>query len=246
MEAEINNAIYNQLQDRWYEANDDPVALLRAESKLVAPWISETASKLLEQKNLYMLDMGCGGGFISNKLAKKGHTVKGIDLSPTSLDVAKKYDSTKSVEYSIGDVTQLNFTPNQFDVTLSCDVLEHVEEPQKLVQEAYRVTKPGGLFFFHTFDRNFISYLVVIKFVEWFVRNTPKHMHILKMFIKPKELKKWCTDCGFEDFNIIGMRPILRSLMDRSVFQRTVPKGLKFKFTNNTAITYAGYVRKPL
>lgn len=244
MDSVIDNTIYNELNDRWYSAFDDPVALLRAESKLVFPWIHDTAMKNGLTGPLLIADLGCGGGFIANGLASYGHRVTGIDLSETSLATARKYDSTESVQYMVGDATDCTLSSRSYDLVVSCDVLEHVEEPKKLVSEAYRLLKPGGIFFFHTFDRNFISYLIVIKLVEWLVRNTPKNMHILSMFIKPQELRAWCKKAGFEDFHTIGMRPRLRSLLDRSIFKRTVPEKLEFTFTSNTWITYAGYAVK--
>ena len=93
----VNNDIYDAYGDRWYTADDDPVALLRAESKTKTPWIIE---KIKEHGYLNaetrVLDVGCGSGFLSNDLARNGLHVTGVDLSEESLKVAKKYDETKS------------------------------------------------------------------------------------------------------------------------------------------------------
>ena len=101
------------------------------------------------------------------------------------------------------------------------------------------------MFFFHTFSRNPLSYLVVIKAVEWLVRNTPKDLHVYSMFITPQELERFSADAGFIGFETIGIRPSLRSLMDPSIFRRTVPKSLRFKFSNSRSISYAGFAMKP-
>ncbi len=91
----INNAFYDDLGNMWNTANDHPIALLRAENALRNPWIQ----KVLEENNYSgakVLDIGCGGGLLTNYLARKGHEVSGIDLSTKSLDIAKEFDQTKS------------------------------------------------------------------------------------------------------------------------------------------------------
>ncbi len=241
----INNAIYNELGDRWYSAYDDPVALLRAESSLIGPWIIKAAKKIMKRLPDQAVDLGCGGGFISNQLAHAGIKTIGIDLSETSLKIAEQHDTTKSVDYRQGDITEVPLKNNCCDIVTCCDVIEHVDEPQKIINESFRILKPGGLFFFHTFNRNFLAHLVVIKFVEWFVKNTPEHLHVISLFVKPKEIKAWCHDAGFESFETIGIRPSIRSMLHPDIFSRTVPPSIKFKFTNKQWISYAGFARKP-
>lgn len=240
----INNEIYNELGHRWYNAFDDPVALLRAESKLVAPWIVKTAKATMNKTPVDAIDLGCGGGFISNHLAKEGLKTIGFDLSESSLAIAAHYDLTKSVDYRLGDITNVAMENNVCDIVTCCDVIEHVDAPEKIVTEAYRLLRPGGMFFFHTFNRNFIAYFVVIKFVEWFVKNTPDHLHVLSLFVKPKELERWTKDAGFIHFETIGIRPSIRSLLHPQVLRRTVPESLVFKFTGNQWISYGGFAIK--
>lgn len=240
----INNEIYNELGERWYEAFDDPVALLRAESKLIAPWIVETARARMTYAPVHAVDLGCGGGFVSNYLAENGLKTIGFDLSESSLAIAARYDKTGSVDYRHGDITNVPLKDNSVDIVSCCDVIEHVENPERIVQEAFRILRPGGMFFFHTFNRTFLAYLVVIKLVEWLVRNTPKHLHVLSLFVTPKELSMWAHSAGFKEFTTIGIAPNLLSMLDKSVFKRTVPSKLSFKFTRSLAISYAGYCKK--
>jgi len=157
----INNSFYDTLGEDWNEAYAHPVALLRAENRLRNPWI---ASQLLPASKV--LDMGCGAGFLTNYLARLGHEVSGVDLSEQSLKVAQEKDFTRLVKYQVGDVAKLAFPDESFDVVTAMDLLEHVESPFKVISEASRLLKPGGLFFFHTFNRNFWSWLIVIKGVE--------------------------------------------------------------------------------
>ena len=117
------------------------------------------------------------------------------------------------------------------------DLLEHVENPNAVVQEASRLLKPGGLFFFHTFNRTFLSWLIVIKGVEWCVKNAPPDMHILRLFIKPEELKKICEDHGMatEEFRGLNVKVSSKAFW-QMVFKRTVPEDLEFEFTNSLKI----------
>src|SRR6478752_4006725 len=188
----VDNTIYDRLGERWYAADDDPVALLRAESRLRNPWV--VAQILREQgRSAQVLDVGCGAGFLSNHLAREGFTVTGIDSSQASIDVASRHDETGKARYLLGDASRLPFPDGSFDVVCAMDFLEHVEEPAAIVAEMARVLKPGGAFFFHTFNRNPLAWLVIIKGVEWFVKNTPRHMHVLRLFIKPRELEQMCA-----------------------------------------------------
>ena len=111
----------------------------------------------------------------------------GLDASQEALSVAARHDGTARVRYERGDALTLPYPDASFDAVCSLDFLEHVEEPERVVAEVARVLRPGGLFFFHTFNRNFWAWLVIIKGVEWFVRNTPKDLHVLRLFVKPEE-----------------------------------------------------------
>jgi 2-polyprenyl-6-hydroxyphenyl methylase / 3-demethylubiquinone-9 3-methyltransferase len=188
----VNNAIYEALGDRWYEANDDPVALLRAESRHRNPWVARHIDEAFGGRPIDALDVGCGAGFLSNYLAARGHRVAGLDASPESLAVAARHDPSGSADYRLGDALALPYPDASFDVACAMDFLEHVEEPARAVAEIGRVLRPGGLFFFHTFNRNPLAYLVIIKLVEWFVKNTPRDMHVLRLFVRPDELAAMC------------------------------------------------------
>jgi 2-polyprenyl-6-hydroxyphenyl methylase/3-demethylubiquinone-9 3-methyltransferase len=209
----VNNDLYNTLGDRWYTADDDPVALLRAESKTKTPWILEKIKKYgLQSKESKVLDVGCGAGFLSNELAKNFFQVTGVDLSEESLAVARAYDETKSVQYLSADAYHLPFPDHYFDVVTAMDFLEHVEQPAEVIKEFSRVLKPSGLFIFHTFNRNPLAYIIIIKFVEWFVKNTPKNMHVLHLFIKPEELSQYCQNAKMQTKTFIGIKPVFSSI----------------------------------
>lgn len=234
----INNTFYEELKDDWYTSQDHPIALLRAENKLRAPWI-------LSEIKGNVLDVGCGGGFLSNYLAKQGVQVTGIDISPSSVEVAKKYDTTRTVHYQVADAYQLPFADQSFDNVCAMDILEHVNAPEKLIAEASRVLRPGGKFFFHTFNRNFLSYLLIIKAVDWFVPNAPKDMHVYPLFIKPSELEKLCLKTGLHIRDLKGFVPdMAQKAFWQMPFANEIPEDFTFKFTKSTLTGYCGYACK--
>jgi 2-polyprenyl-6-hydroxyphenyl methylase/3-demethylubiquinone-9 3-methyltransferase len=240
---EVNNDFYDHYGERWYTAFDDPVALLRAENKAKFPWILEKLN-ISSHAGASVLDVGCGGGFLSNELARNGYQVTGIDLSQESLKVAQKYDETNSVKYLVADAYQLPFADQSFDVITAMDFLEHVDRPDLAIKEFSRVLKHKGLFFFHTFNRNPVSWLVVIKFLEWFVKNTPKNMHVINLFIKPQELRKYCTEAGIEIYEMKGLRPILSTISCKMIRTGVISELMRFKITNSTLMSYIGVGKK--
>lgn len=244
--AEINNSIYETLGERWYEAWDDPVALLRAESRVKHPWILKKIKNHFAEKKVEILDVGCGAGFLTNEFAPEGYPMTGVDLSKESLKVAAHYDKTKSVKYLEADALHLPFPDNSFDVVTCMDFLEHVENPELYIKEISRVLRPDGLFFFHTFNRNPLSWLLIIKSVEWLVKNTPKNMHVIQLFIKPSELSYFCQKAGLKTEEMTGIRPEFSSIPLKSLFSGVVPRSFSFKLTKSLLLSYMGYAHKTL
>jgi 2-polyprenyl-6-hydroxyphenyl methylase/3-demethylubiquinone-9 3-methyltransferase len=240
----VNNDIYEALGERWYAADDDPVALLRAESRLRNPWL---AARLNERcgEGARVLDVGCGAGFSANYLARAGFEVSGIDASPESLAVAARHDETRSVRYQLGDALWLPHANASFDAVCAMDFLEHVEDPGAVIAECSRVLRPGGVFFFHTFNRNLLAWLVVIKGVEWFVKNTPRDMHILRLFIRPDEIRALCRDRQLAVTELLGSKPvILTPSFWRMLATGAVPRDFRFEFSKSTLLAYTGYAER--
>jgi 2-polyprenyl-6-hydroxyphenyl methylase/3-demethylubiquinone-9 3-methyltransferase len=239
--AGINNAIYDELGERWYTARDNPVALLRAESRLRAAWVLEE----LGGCRLEILDVACGGGLLANPLAQAGHAVTGVDLSQGSLDVARRHDGTASVCYLAQDARSLGFPDGRFDVVCMMDFLEHIEDREAVIAEAARVLKPGGRFYFHTFNRTPLAWLIAIKGVEWSVKHTPRQMHVYHLFLKPAELADLCARHGLAVEEVRGVRPrvftwaFLGLLVTARVSDR-----FQFEFTRSLRVGYCGRARK--
>lgn len=241
----INNAFYDDLREDWYSASDHPVALLRAENAVRTPWICSEIEKRFSKKKTSILDVGCGAGLLTNALAIEGHRVTGVDLSASSLQVASRRDTTRSVDYLEANAYCLPFPNHSFDVVCAMDVLEHVEEPSLLIAEASRVLKSGGIFFFHTFNRNFLSYLFAVKGLEWCFQNSPKHIHVYPLFIKPKELKELCASYQLHVLSFLGLTPKLFSTaLLKLLFTRKVPSNFQFQFSKTLRTGYCGIAQK--
>lgn len=240
----INNAFYEELEARWYEETRHPIALLRAENRLRNPWIAQVVAQTLPG-DCRILDVGCGGGFLTNFLASLGHRVAGVDLSEKSLDVARQYDGTRSVEYHLGNATRLPFEEQQFDVVCAMDLLEHVENPAAVIQDCSRVLKRGGLFFFHTFSRTFLSWLFVIKGVEWMVPEAPENMHVYSLFLNPSELEAFCKRYQMEVKELLGVAPEFFSRgFWKMLFLKKIDTDFRFRFIPSLQMGYSGYALK--
>lgn len=240
----VNNNFYNDLGEKWYQSFDHPVALLRAENNARIPWIQERISQHFPDKSCSLLDIGCGGGFLTNALAEKGHQIFGIDLSEKSLGIAQQEDQTKTVCYRKANAYALPFKKEHFNVVCAMDLLEHVEKPAKVIAQAARVLKPGGLFFFHTFNRNWLSWLFALKGVEWFIPNTPRHMHLYRLFIKPKELIVHLNQNAFSLSEISGLMPKIDKEFFKSILTRKISPSFSFKAVPSIKCGYMGYAIK--
>lgn len=247
--AVINNAFYDTLGDRWHDAYDDPVALLRAEGALKAPWIAQRLRIANGRHPARVLDVGCGAGFLADHLAGEGHRVVGMDMSVGSLAAARTGPShggapaaASRKSWLAADAYRLPFPDASFDAVCALDFLEHVTAPHRVIAEAARVLRPDGLFFFHTFNRNPLAWLVIIKGVEWFVRNTPERMHILPLFLKPAEVGRMCAREGMRVREMTGMRPVVASAAFwKLLLTRRVPEDFRFRFTPSLALSYLGF-----
>lgn len=241
--SKINNAFYEELEEKWYTEWAHPIALLRKENEVRNPWILETIGRHLGPER-EVLDVGCGGGFLTNALARAGHNATGIDLSLNSLKIAKTQDATGKARYMQADAMLLPFLDASFDVVCAMDLLEHVEKPATVIKEASRVLKEGGLFFFHTFNRSLLSWLIVIKGVEWCVPNAPPHLHVLDLFIKPEELKRYMLEQKIQVQEMKGLNPKLSWPFWKSFAKRKVDTELSFRFSSSLKTGYVGYGQK--
>lgn len=155
-----------------------------------------------------VLDVGCGGGILSESMARRGAEVTGIDLGEKALKVAQlhKLESGAVVDYRLVSVEALaEEQPASFDVVTCMEMLEHVPDPEAVVAACARLVKPGGRVFFSTLNRNPKSYLFAVIGAEYVLNMLPKGTHDYRKFIKPSELSAWCRVAGLDVISLTGM-----------------------------------------
>ncbi|HEY5683076.1 MAG TPA: bifunctional 2-polyprenyl-6-hydroxyphenol methylase/3-demethylubiquinol 3-O-methyltransferase UbiG [Sulfuricaulis sp.] len=155
-----------------------------------------------------VLDIGCGGGILSESMAAHGASVTGIDLGDAPLAVAKLHlkESGQQVEYrKVSAEDMARERPESFDVVTCMEMLEHVPEPSSTVAACAQLVKPGGKVFFSTINRNPKAWLFAIVGAEYVLKLLPKGTHEYMKFIKPSELEQWTRQAGLSVQEFIGM-----------------------------------------
>ncbi|WP_299966279.1 bifunctional 2-polyprenyl-6-hydroxyphenol methylase/3-demethylubiquinol 3-O-methyltransferase UbiG [uncultured Roseobacter sp.] len=156
-----------------------------------------------------VLDLGCAGGFMAEALAKKGAEVTGIDPAEQAIDAARVHarDQGLDIRYDVGVGEALPYDPTQFDAVVCVDVLEHVTDLHKVLEEVARVLKPGGTFLYDTINRNLLARLATITMAEDVLRLLPKGTHDPDMFIRPAELEDGLQRAGLRAGPSTGLGP---------------------------------------
>jgi 2-polyprenyl-6-hydroxyphenyl methylase/3-demethylubiquinone-9 3-methyltransferase len=156
-----------------------------------------------------IVDVGCGGGLLSEGMAQRGARVLGIDMAQSALQVAELHaleTGTESVEYRCITVEALAAeAAGQFDVVTCLEMIEHVPDPASVVHSCARLVKPGGAVFFSTLNRNPKSYALAIVAAEYLLKLVPKGTHHYGQFIRPSELAGWARDAGLELVDLSGL-----------------------------------------
>ena len=155
-----------------------------------------------------VLDVGCGGGILSEAMAAAGARVTGIDMGEAPLEIARLHllESGLDVNYERMPAERLAAErPGQFDVVTCMEMLEHVPDPASVVAACARLAKPDGWVFFSTINRNPKSYLLAVIGAEYLLRMLPKGTHDYSRFIRPSELHAWMRAAGLEIHDMRGM-----------------------------------------
>jgi 2-polyprenyl-6-hydroxyphenyl methylase/3-demethylubiquinone-9 3-methyltransferase len=195
---------FGEVAHRWWDPNSEFRPLHDINPARVA-WIDAHA----ELKDKRVIDIGCGGGLLSEGMAALGAQVTGIDLSEKALSVARLhlYESGHVIDYRlISAEAMADEAPGSFDHVTCLEMLEHVPDPASTVAACARLVKPGGQVFLSTLNRNAKAYLVAVLGAEYLLQLLPRGTHDYSRFLKPAELAQLCRNAGLDVLEITGLR----------------------------------------
>jgi len=227
--------IYNQM-DWWHPKH----SLL----KMVPVKFNYFKEKIGNLQDLKILDLGCGGGLLSEEFAKYGAKVTGIDISDNSIKIANKHakDNNLFIEYKVGSAENIPAINNLFDVVICADCLEHVEDIEKVISEISRVLKKDGIFCYDTINRNVLSKIIAIWFVDRILRWQYKSLAVTENNYKVHNWKKFIKP--FELFHLLKKYNLKNQEVKGIIFAGIKNGNIKTKIGNSTKIAYIGYAQR--
>lgn len=196
-------AKFGDLAHRWWDKDSEFKPLHE-----INPLRLDFIDKHAPLANKKVIDIGCGGGILSESMAMRGAQVKGIDLSQAPLSVAILHakEHNANVEYEmIGSEAIAEREPESYDVVTCLEMLEHVPDPAQIVNACARLVKPGGDLFFSTINRNPKAYLFAIIGAEYILNLLPRGTHEYAKFIRPSELNSWIRQSQLSSQKLVGM-----------------------------------------
>jgi len=222
-------AKFSSLAAKWWD-REGPMRPLHDINPARLDWIDRTAS--LAGKTV--LDVGCGGGVLTEAMARKSDHVMGIDLAGQAIKVAQLHaiESNARVEYRECAAEALAVDrPASFDVVTCMEMLEHVPDPAETVRACAALTRPGGWIFFSTINRNAKAFALAIVGAEYVLGLLPRGTHEYAKFLRPSELSRHAREAGLQVHEVIGMR--------YNPFTKTST------LCSDTSVNYAVACRKP-
>ena len=204
---------FSRLAEEWWDINGkfkplhmfNPIRIEYILETILA-YFKIDKNKESPLKNLKILDIGCGGGLISEPMTRLGADVTGVDASSKNINIAKAHAKKNNL-----NITYLNTVPeslssqNKFDIILNLEVVEHVENLDLYLKSCFKLLKPKGIMFTATLNRTLTSYIKAIVGAEYILRWLPIGTHDWNKFIKPEELEKKITDLNFSIINSNGL-----------------------------------------
>ncbi len=221
---------FDELASRWWDPEGEFKPLHRL-NPLRTRYVAERANL----QGAKAVDVGCGGGLLSEALAKNGAEVTGIDMAPGPLAVARLHQHKSElgdIRYLLNNAESLAAEePGCFDVVTCMEVMEHVPDPASLITACTELTKPGGNLFFSTLNRTPKGFLLGIVGAEYVMNMLPKGTHEYEKFIRPSELRRWAVDAGLEFVDICGI-----------TYQ---PLNGQFRLSDDVDVNYLMHFTKP-
>ncbi|ARB46349.1 bifunctional 2-polyprenyl-6-hydroxyphenol methylase/3-demethylubiquinol 3-O-methyltransferase UbiG [Alloalcanivorax xenomutans] len=196
-------AKFNALAERWWDPNSE-FRPLHDINPLRLNYIDER----VDLPGKHVIDIGCGGGLLSEGMARRGATVTGIDMGEAPLAVARLHAEQSGVEVEYLQTPAEDIAAEragQYDVVTCLEMLEHVPDPSSVIRACAALVKPGGQVFFSTINRNPKSFLFAIVGAEYVLRLLPRGTHEYAKLIRPSELAAWSRDAGLDVRDTTGM-----------------------------------------
>jgi 2-polyprenyl-6-hydroxyphenyl methylase/3-demethylubiquinone-9 3-methyltransferase len=196
-------AKFDALASRWWDP-DSEFRPLHQINPLRLDWIRQH----VDLSGRKVVDVGCGGGILTESMAAAGAEVTGIDMAEGPLTVAKlhQHESGAEVEYRQATAEELAAErPGQYDVVTCLEMLEHVPDPAAVIDACTQLVRPGGHVVFSTINRNPKSFLFAIVGAEFVLKLLPAGTHAYEKFIKPSELEEWARRAGLRLQKSIGL-----------------------------------------
>jgi len=225
-------SIYRTYAANWWDGSQRFLRLLH---NIVPARMKHFATVVGRWTGKRVLDLGCGGGFMSEALAREGADVIGVDPSAPAIEAAKVHarEEGLAIDYKVGTGERIPLEDASVDCVVCVDVLEHVEDLEAVLDEIGRVLRPGGLFLFDTINRTPLASLVLVHLGETVLGLLPRGTHDPARFIKPAELGALLAKRGFDVGPIVGLAP------------SGINRRLDFTFGRfpSTQIMYMGHAR---
>ena len=227
-------SIYRTYAPNWWDGSQRFLRLLH---NLVPARLKHFDTIVGSWRDKIVLDLGCGGGFMSEALARKGAKVIGVDPSEAAIGAAQDHARQQglAIDYKVGSGENIPLPDHSVDCVVCVDVLEHVAQLDRVLDEVRRVLKPGGTFLFDTINRTHLAALVIVHLGETVFRLLPRGTHDPAKFIRPAELKEELSKRGFALGQLVGLGP------------RGINRRLDFTFGRlpSVQIMYMGHARAP-
>ncbi len=196
-------AKFEALASRWWDKNSE-FKPLHDINPLRSNYIDERSPAAGKK----IIDVGCGGGILSEALAQRGATVTGIDMGEAPLEVAKLHSLESGVTVEYRKITAEDIAEEQagqYDVVTCMEMLEHVPDPSSVIKACAKLCKPGGDVYFSTINRNPKAYAFAVLGAEYLLQMLPKGTHEYKKFIRPSELSNWIRQANLNLEHMTGL-----------------------------------------
>lgn len=224
---EIGQGQFSELAQHWWDASGR-LKTLHAINPVRLAYIKQ----FLSLKNIHAIDIGSGGGLLSEALAREDAHVTGIDTNEQAIEIAREHARRNNIEIDYQVITPEAYVekhPQQYDLVTCMEMLEHVPDPGAVIAACARLTGPGGHFVFSTLNRTAMAWGLAILGAEYLCRILPRGTHDYARFIRPSELNNWCRTAGIGIDDVTGMTylPIIN----------------KASLSGNTAVNYLAHGR---